>query len=660
LDSFPKVLLPTGEGVGEGSITGVGDMNGDGTEDFAVAYPGTGIVYVIFGTHQASPTFDFQAGPNGVDSFKIEGLIDEEFGYSLAGGFDLNSDGFDDLAIGAPSALDKGGKAYIIFGSDTFDPVMNSTILDGKTGVEIVNGVIEDRVTHCGETYNPADHNDVPNVCPTDDATAFGIAMASVGDVNDDGLHDIVIGSNGGSVGGVVIFGRALGEEWNKELQLKDCLGHSVCTRIVSGDDDDNPFLGIKLGNSVAGGIDFNNDGMSDFIIGSPGSKMSQNVEAGMAVVVYGTDIQFDAKTSMKTLDGSTGYLIQGPKAQASEGAQLGWAVAALRAQDKDEAGNFVVSAPGNGDDEGMVYLLFGYVFDEITAETTKSYTYALPQVTDDLFIGPQDKSGDCAHDTAAPTYVLEDADGMIFVGDPYFGMSLSAADINGDNIDDILVGGENSVTVLYGQSHKANYTFNHVEVLSGDLTAQGDTVCERWKLSFPADCVCQYVDVRKDDNNTHISTSLVSSAANYGKAISSLGDINKDGIDDFGVQLGDDFAIVLGECDANDPGCGYLEQLPDGCTQNVAKLMVGFIDDDFVTWGMGYIRYVMEQMESEVRDAWDENMIQKGFYVAPDETDANLRCWCHPPDADSKYSCFDMEDLVCSAEKRTLTPATE
>jgi len=92
-----------------------GDVNDDGTyDDVIIAAPGydagagDGAVFVYYG----SASFD-----TAVD-LSIFSSVDERFGFSLAKG-DLNDDGYDDLAVGAPYYHDGDGAVYIYFGSSS-------------------------------------------------------------------------------------------------------------------------------------------------------------------------------------------------------------------------------------------------------------------------------------------------------------------------------------------------------------------------------------------------------------------------------------------------------------------------------------------------------------------------------------------------------------
>jgi hypothetical protein len=86
------------------SVAGLGDDNGDGTGDLAAGAPGAGRVYVFSGSdrsvlHEIGDPDDLTGTPCAPTETVASPC---NFGYSLAGVGDVNADGVDDLAIGAP------------------------------------------------------------------------------------------------------------------------------------------------------------------------------------------------------------------------------------------------------------------------------------------------------------------------------------------------------------------------------------------------------------------------------------------------------------------------------------------------------------------------------------------------------------------------------
>jgi len=161
------------------SVSSVGDINGDGLDDIALLEMegSLGNVYVIFGTNgPISTPFDLTSldGLNGFKIFgaKIGGTRASTKAISYAG--DLNADGLDDIIIGAPTESPNGqsisGESFVIFGSkEPFNSNFDVSTIDGKNGF-VING------------ENARDHS--------------GYSVSYAGDINNDGLDDVIIGTD--------------------------------------------------------------------------------------------------------------------------------------------------------------------------------------------------------------------------------------------------------------------------------------------------------------------------------------------------------------------------------------------------------------------------------------------------------------------------------
>jgi hypothetical protein len=117
---------------------------------------------------------DVAAGTGG---FVIHGAIgDQRSGFSVASAGDVNGDGFDDLVIGAPygdgagNATENAGSSYVVFGgAGGFSAeIQLSAVAGGTGGFAIFGHEFDDR---------------------------SGFSVASAGDVNGDGLDDLIIGA---------------------------------------------------------------------------------------------------------------------------------------------------------------------------------------------------------------------------------------------------------------------------------------------------------------------------------------------------------------------------------------------------------------------------------------------------------------------------------
>lgn len=140
-----------------------GDMNGDGYDDLVVGAPGYDNGHVDEG--RAWLYLGGPAGPQASPAWTAEGnQTGAWFGALVAAGGDVNGDGYDDLIAGSP-ACDSGetdeGCAFLYFGT--------------RTGLQAA-----------AEWFAQGDQ-----------ALAYlGAAVSIAGDFNDDGLCDVVIGSD--------------------------------------------------------------------------------------------------------------------------------------------------------------------------------------------------------------------------------------------------------------------------------------------------------------------------------------------------------------------------------------------------------------------------------------------------------------------------------
>ena len=318
------------------SVSGAGDINGDGFDDVIVGAAGsngfTGESYVVFGAAGGfAPALDL-ASLNGSNGFRLDGVdADDYSGVSVSSAGDVNGDGFDDLIIGArqadPGGNGEAGESYVVFGAaGGFAASFDLSTLDGTNGFRL-DGI--------------------------DASDRSGVSVSDAGDVNGDGFDDIIIGAYKASPGGeaYVVFGAAGGFAANIDLSTLDGTNGFRLDGIDPVDD---------AGWSVSGAGDFNGDGFDDVIIGAVRGDPNGNETAGESYVVFGAAGGFDPAIDLATLDGTNGFRLDG----IDIGDRVGRSVSGAGDVNGDGFDDLIVSAfladKGSIGNAGESYVIFG------------------------------------------------------------------------------------------------------------------------------------------------------------------------------------------------------------------------------------------------------------------------------------------------------------
>jgi hypothetical protein len=372
------------------SVSRAGDVNGDGKSDFIIgnAFSNTGgqndigSSYFILGATSFGTNFN-PTSLNGSNGFIVNGLsANDRLGNSVNNVGDVNGDGLADFIIGSPkstSAKDEAGTAYIVYGKNSgFDANLNLGSADASK-FTTVNGLAVD--------------------------DSFGVSASNAGDVNGDGIADIIVGASTADTNGLnnsgnayVIFGRSGGLGTNFDLSsLNGSNGFAVNGFQESG----------QLGFSVSTAGDINNDGIDDIVIGSRGAGELR----GAAYVVFGSQNGFAANLNPFNLDGNNGFAFYG-----KDGSQAG----------------FSVSGAGDVNGDGIDDIIVGAPLENVDGNTSAGAAYVI--------FG---KNGGFSRELSANT--INRSNGLVFQGfqqQDLLGSSVSGAgDINGGGVADIAIG---------------------------------------------------------------------------------------------------------------------------------------------------------------------------------------------------------------------------
>lgn len=336
------------------SIAALGDINGDGCDDLIVGAP-------YEETYDWGRAYVF-SGQNGSLIRFYYGSYDDWLGTAVSGISDINGDGYNDILIGAPGRfVDEPGNGVVYlasgFGGDFLwwipcpphpTPDMGSELFGNAVAEigDVTGDGISDLVagaygivTFADESF--AGHAYIIN--GSDGASLhllwsqhwqgygyFGCSVAGIGDIDGDGVPDVVVGAEGENAGYAYTF--------------SGNTGSLICELQSLYPETDGRF-----GSSVAGIGDIDGDGIPDVAVGAP-DEDAVLANAGRVYLINGSD-------------GTVIRALQSPSDPAGNG-HFGAAVAGIDDVTADGIQDILVGAPGESHDgyqgAGRVYVFDG------------------------------------------------------------------------------------------------------------------------------------------------------------------------------------------------------------------------------------------------------------------------------------------------------------
>ena len=338
------------------AVDGAGDTNGDGISELLIGSSGAGATYIADGTDTGAINLSTSALATLSSSSGYSNA-----GSSVAGAGDVDGDGFDDVLVGTSY----GGAAYLAYGplsssldlEDTGWVFSNDTTADyasflvaglgdidgdGLADIAIGSPYSSYSGSYAGAVFIALGSGELAagggelNLDDTEaviyggqQAQYLGFSLDSAGDVNGDGLDDVLVGAGGQSAQSYIFHGPLTG--------ALDILDADVRLTGTSSS---------FAGRAVSGAGDTNRDGYDDVIIGAYYSGAG----AGAAYLFRGP------------LTGALNVLDADAQLTGISTSYAGYAVSGAGDIDGDGGSDLLVGAPYASAYAGKAYLVSGTV----------------------------------------------------------------------------------------------------------------------------------------------------------------------------------------------------------------------------------------------------------------------------------------------------------
>lgn len=333
------------------SVDEAGDVNRDGYQDAIVGAPGADRAYVFHGNTN---------GLNATPNWSASGSANSAYGFAVSTAGDVNDDGFADVIVSAPDnpvdAQTVLGQVYVYYGSRSGLPATASWVAQS----DMVN-------------------------------TAFGFSVNQAGDVNDDGVDDIIIGDplyEADGVSGLAAVYHGVAGTGLKSGPVAEPFDADWLSYEFSPTDADYGFAVDSAG-------DVNGDQIGDVVVGAPSYDDGAG-QSGAAYVYLGPLGPNDFGTEILLLGSQYDALFGFDVAGGGDVDQDGYDEVLVGAPDYsvvEGAPANAVSPAGLGSLEGSVFVFGG------NADVGPSFYPLLWQIDGDVPVGAFGESVDTAGD---------------------------------------------------------------------------------------------------------------------------------------------------------------------------------------------------------------------------------------------------------------------